>query len=344
MFNLAAAPIPFVIGCPAATFRRVQQEVDLDDVFVFDIDAATFLSYPAFDNFMENDPAVLLRNALAALRAAPPNSPKPLDAFVLDEVARFYHTVFGWYAATARHDPATNTVRLNLRDAKANPVKSARPLFRAVLTTQLCDVVLESRERVLNTPGANLRFVCPLLVPPSPARVARFARDLGLDAPRCKFCLAAIAAAQPCSLHANAPCHTQVAARRLTPSASAASAASASCSATGATRTPRASSAPSASARSSPPGAARRRTTRRASRGPPGASRATAAATRPSARQAQRPPPAPSGTSQRPRGARTRPARAPRRRRGSPSSSTASPPRSPSPRPTRRPAFSNSIQ
>ena len=91
------------------------------------------------------------------------------------------------------------------------PFTSARPLFRAFLTTQLCDVFLESPERVLIASGTTSASS----VPHRPSSPARIAPHLGLDAPAASY-------ASPQSPQ-SIPAHstpTRRATRRSTPAAS----------------------------------------------------------------------------------------------------------------------------
>ncbi|KAL7717195.1 UDENN domain-containing protein [Entamoeba marina] len=216
MSSLAHAPMPFIIGCTSSCYLQLIEEVDLSDVYVFNLDRNTFISYPDYPIMLTSDRSIILRNIMHRIQKMiladqTKQMKKSTDEIINEEILDFYRYSFSFYTETLVEeiDPQSNTMvrKFKLKNSKSNPDKTGRDFFQEFLKSQMSEMYFVSRERDVMS-GKNLKILCPLLGQRKKIKRHEMALNHGFDNPKCCFCNLTIPTSCPCSVCNNLPCHT----------------------------------------------------------------------------------------------------------------------------------------
>ncbi|EDR25056.1 DENN domain-containing protein 2D, putative [Entamoeba dispar SAW760] len=215
MLSLAFAPMPFIIGCTYSTFLQMVEEVEINDVYVFNLDTSTFLSFPSHPLLLTSDRSVQLRSQLNKLQKSMENDKKSVllqssDPVISSLLLDFYRYSFGFYASTYHEKVNQKTLQkvkgFDLTNPKTNPDKTGRTFFLEFLNSQMADMYFSEREKQV-IEGKNIRKLCPLLIPYSSNPIFDTPSSYGYYNTKCVNCHSTILSQSPCCMLGSLPCH-----------------------------------------------------------------------------------------------------------------------------------------
>ncbi|ELP94817.1 denn domain containing protein, putative [Entamoeba invadens IP1] len=221
MLDLAHAPMPFIIGCTSSTFLQLAEEVDISDVYVFNVDAREFLSFPVYPLLFNTVRSVFLKSSLFKVQknimSSSLNKTKPtenFDVLVSDFLFQFLRDSFNFYPTKIEIDTKsprhTKTIKLV---GDEHPDKTFRPFFTEFLNCQICDVYFAKREEELNA-GEDITKICPLLYNYSNftifySKCYEMSSFFGYANVRCRNCGLPIMNTAPCTVECGGICHVE---------------------------------------------------------------------------------------------------------------------------------------
>ncbi|ELP88275.1 suppression of tumorigenicity, putative [Entamoeba invadens IP1] len=160
MTSYGDAPMPFIIGCQRKIYPLLQEDSDLEDVYVIDVEGGFFLNRPNYPDLFCSQRCVKLASALTRLINSSAVKNEQLDGVVYNQLFLLYRDMF------LNYDKFFNTHKTKQFNWKAF-IKQSEISYVEFLeefqNAQMCFMFLDEREQALNE-GKRLCDFCPFLM------------------------------------------------------------------------------------------------------------------------------------------------------------------------------------